>query len=95
MWARVASFEGTDVKSLRDEVRRPPAEVPPGLRGFMSLVDEASGRQLFLTLFDSREEMEAAEPWFERMGDEIPESTRGRRLSIEYWEVAGGAHMLA
>jgi hypothetical protein len=95
MWARVASFEDTDVTSIRDEVRQPPAEVPPGLRGFMSLVDESSGRQLFLTLFDSFETMEAAESWFERMGDEIPEQTRGRRVAKAYWEVAGGALMLA
>jgi hypothetical protein len=87
----VASFEGTDVARMRDEARRPPpGEMPEGLRGALGLADAESGRQLFITLFDSREAMEAAEPWFEQMGDEIPEELRGRRVSREYWEVAFG-----
>jgi hypothetical protein len=90
MWARVASFEGTDVQRIRGEVSRPPENIPDELRAFLGLVDEGSGRQLFITLFDSREAIEAAEPWFERMGDEIPEEIRGRRVSKEYWEVAAG-----
>lgn len=90
MWARIASFEGADVQRMRAEVRRPPEDIPETLRGFLSLVDEASGRSLFVTLFDSREAIEAAEPWFENMGDEIPEDQRGRRVSKEYWEVAAG-----
>ena len=90
MWARVASFESTDVKAMRDTVRRPPDEIPEGFRGFLNLMDEASGRQLFVTLFDNREAMEASEPFFEKMGDEIPEAQRGRRVSKEYWEVGAG-----
>jgi len=27
---------------------------------------------------------------FEKMGDQIPEELRGRRISKEYWEVAAG-----
>jgi hypothetical protein len=94
MWARVASFEGTDVKRMRDEVSRPPQDLPDGTRGFLNLVDEESGRQLFVSLFETREAIEAAEPWFERMGDEIPEEMRGRRVSKEYWEVGAGVVML-
>jgi hypothetical protein len=92
MWARVASFEGTDVERMRAQAgQRPPDElIPPGLRGILSLADADSGRQLFITLFDSREAIEAAESKFEQMGDQIPEEVRGRRVSRDYYEVASG-----
>lgn len=92
MWARVAAFEGTDVERARTEVGRRPREelIPAGLRGVLSLVDADGKRQLFISFFDSREQMEAAEPVFERMGDEIPEELRGRRVSRDYYEVAAG-----
>jgi hypothetical protein len=90
MWARVASFEGTDVQRMRIESRRPPDEIPEEFRGFLNLVDEETGRQMFITLFDSREAIEATEQWFERMGDQVPEEVRGRRVSKEYWEVPAG-----
>lgn len=41
-----------------------------------------------MTLFESREAIEAAERSFEQMGDEIPEDARGRRTSVEVYEVA-------
>jgi hypothetical protein len=60
--------------------QRPPDElIPAGLRGIFTLVDPDGARQLLITLFNSREEIEAAEPLFERMRDEIPEEVRGRR----------------
>jgi hypothetical protein len=92
MWARVASFEGTDVERLREQSGgRPPDElIPAGLRGVLSLADAEGKRQLFITLFDSRDQIEAAEPIFERMGDQIPEDVRGRRVSVDYYEVPAG-----
>jgi hypothetical protein len=92
MWARVAAFEGTDVERARAEApRRPPDElIPDGLRGVLSLLDADGSRQLFITLFETREELEAAESLFERMGDQIPEELRGRRVSRDYYEVAAG-----
>lgn len=89
MWARVAAFEGTDVGRARTEAgRRPPDElIPDGLRGVLSLMDAEGNRQLFITLFDSREQIEAAEQLFERMGDQIDENLRGRRVSRDYYEV--------
>lgn len=95
MWARVASFEGTDVERMRTEARRPPDQLPEGIRGAFGLADAASGRQLFITLFDTREAIEAAEPMFEKMGDEVPEEIRGRRVSKDYYEVVLGVVTLA
>jgi hypothetical protein len=94
MWARVASFEGADIERLRAEARRPPDRMPEGLRGAFGLADAASGRQLFITLFDTREAIEAAEATFEQMGDEIPEEVRGRRVSKDYYEVTLGVLQL-
>jgi hypothetical protein len=94
MWARVASFEGTDVERMRTEAPRRPDTMPEGLRGAIGLADAENGRQLFITLFDTREAIEAAEPMFERMGDEVPEEIRGRRVSKEYWEVVMGVVQL-
>ena len=94
MWARVASFEGTDVERMRSEASRPPDRMPEGLRGAFGLADAESGRQLFITLFDTREAIEAAEPMFEQMGDELPEEIRGRRVSKEYYEVMLGVVQL-
>jgi hypothetical protein len=64
--------------------------MPEGLRGAFGLADADSGRQLFITLFDTREAIEAAEPTFEQMGDEISEEVRGRRVSKDYYEVVLG-----
>jgi hypothetical protein len=94
MWARVATFEGTDVERMREETRRPPRQMIEGLRGAFGLADAASGRQLFITLFDSREAIEAAEPTFEQMGDELPEEIRGRRVSKDYYELVQGVVLL-
>ena len=44
-------------------------------------------RRLFITFFDSREQIDAAEQAFEQMGDEISEEVRGRRLSVDVYEV--------
>ena len=53
----------------------------------MVLQDPATGRRLFVTFFDSREAIDAAEQRFEAMGDEIPEDIRGRRTSVDTYEV--------
>jgi hypothetical protein len=94
MWARVASFENTDVERMRVEANRPPDRLPEGIRGAFGLADAETKRQLFITLFETREAMEAAEPIFEQMGDEVPEEVRGRRVSKEYFEVVLGVVQL-
>ena len=90
MWARVASFEGGDFERLREESdrRMESGDVPEAIEGMMVLVDRERNRRLFITMFESREAIEAAEAKFESMGDEIPEDVRGRRTSVEYYEIA-------
>ena len=91
MFARVASFEGGDVERLRqlneERMNDGTVELPEGLRSAMVLQDHGSGRRLFVTFFDSREAVDAAQKRFEAMGDEIPEDIRGRRTSVDVYEV--------
>ncbi len=91
MFARVASFEGGDVEKLQqlneERMNAGTMELPEGLRSAMVLQDHGSGRRLFVTMFDSREAVEAAQQRFESMGDEIPEEIRGRRTSVDVYEV--------
>jgi hypothetical protein len=92
MFARVASFEGGDTEGLRkmQEERQASGSMgmPEGVRRVLVFNDEERNRRLFITLFDSREAVDAAEAQFESMGDEIPEEVRGRRTSIDVYEVA-------
>ncbi len=91
MFARVASFEGGDVEKLQqlneERMNAGTMELPEGLRSAMVLQDHGSGRRLFVTMFDSREAVDAAQQRFEAMGDEIPEEIRGRRTSVDVYEV--------
>lgn len=91
MFARVAAFEGGDTNRLREmnEERRASGSsgMPEGVRRVMVLDDEQGGKRLFVTFFDSREALDAAQSTFESMGDEIPEEVRGRRTGVDVYEV--------
>ena len=91
MFARVASFEGGDEERLRqlneERMSTGTMDLPAGLKSAMVLGNSVSGRRMFITFFDSREEIKAAESRFESMGDEIPEEVRGRRTSVDVYEV--------
>jgi hypothetical protein len=92
MYARIASFEGRD-KSLADELigkvredaRR--EDIIPGAQGFLMLVDRELGTALGITLFATEQDIRAAEPAFEEMAKTIPEKMRGRRASVETYEI--------
>jgi len=88
VFARIATFEGGNVDELRrmGEERMADGEsgMPQGVSRAMVLQGD---RRLFVTFFDSREAMQAAEQRFESMGDEIPENVRGRRVSVDTYEV--------
>lgn len=92
MLARVAAFENRDMTRI-DEViahvsrRIAEGRQPPG-DGFLMLIDRDGGRALGISLFEDAAALDAAEPEFERMGEEIPEELRGRRVSRDVYEVA-------
>jgi hypothetical protein len=93
MYARVATFENRDM-SLADELtgqvreRVRSGQDVPDARGFLMLIDRDSRKAVGISFFDSEEAIRQAEPAFERMGDEIPEEMRGRRVSVDTYEVA-------
>ena len=60
----------------------------PGAKRFLMLIDREGGTSLGITFFDSEDAIRAAEPIFEKMAEEIPEELRGRRISVETYEVA-------
>lgn len=89
MYARVATFEGGDVERLqqvnRERMASDTANLPAGLT--RALVLQGDNRRLFVTFFDTREALDAAQQRFEEMGDEVPEEIRGRRVSVDAYEV--------
>jgi hypothetical protein len=95
--ARIATFEGGNA----DEMRRRnnemlvdrTAEMPAGILRVIVLMKDES-RWSVISFFDSEESAAAAEERFEQMGDEIPESIRGKRVSLESFEVAFDVEMV-
>jgi hypothetical protein len=92
MFARVTRHEGGDTERLRamNEERMASGGsglgLPGGCRRAMVLVGD--GHRLFVTFFDDEAAIAAAEPQFEAMGEEYPEDVRGRRASVDVYEVA-------
>ena len=91
MYARIATFEGGDTERLRqinqDRMSSGEMNAPAGMKRVLLLAGEESNKRMFVAFFDSREEIDAARERFESMGDEIPEDVRGRRTSVEIYEV--------
>ncbi len=98
MIARVASFEGVNVQAAQDTMEQAEAVIRPmveGLKGYEGAMELVSpdGKFLSITLFDSMENAQAAEPTFdqempEKLGH-IFEQWAGRRVSVDRYEVAG------
>jgi hypothetical protein len=92
MYARVATFEGRDPArsgELGEAVRERLGSVPElEAAKRVVLLAGRDGIDLGITIFGSSEAMRAAEPAFERMGDEIPLELRGRRTSVHVYEAA-------
>jgi heme-degrading monooxygenase HmoA len=96
MYARVAVFDNPRLSdaSLVDELQSRARESAPqwrdalpNARGHLMLMDREKGLGVGITFFDSEEQIREAEPVFDRMGDEMPEETRGRRTAVEVYEV--------
>ena len=90
MYARVASFEGRDA-SLTDElVKRVRDQGPvsvPDSKGFLGLFDREHGTALGISFFDSEEAIRNSQRAFEDMAQNFPAEMRGRRTSVDVYEV--------
>ena len=60
----------------------------PDALGMYMLVNRAAGTSLGISIFEDEAAVRRAEPVFEKMGDDIPEELRGKRLSVDTYEVA-------
>jgi hypothetical protein len=91
VYARIASFEGGDGERLRqmseERLSAGTMDTPAGMKRVLMLEDKGSNKRKFLAFFETREELDAATERFEAMGDELPEDVRGRRTSVEVYEV--------
>ena len=91
MYARIASFEGGDLEQIRQRAEEAQSSggmsMPEGVARTIVLADREQNRRQFITFFETREALDAAEQAFESMGDYIPEEIRGRRTSVDVYEV--------
>jgi len=89
--ARVASFEGGDAAEMyrinNEMLVERPSSLPSGLLRVIVLMRDDT-RWSVVSFFENEETAKAAEPRWEEMGDEIPERVRGKRVSLETYEVA-------
>jgi hypothetical protein len=96
--ARVATFEGGDADEMRrvnnEMLVERSASLPSGLRRVIVLMGGDNARWSVVSFFDDEETATAAEARFEEMGDEIPETVRGKRVSLESYEVAFDVEMI-
>ncbi|CAN5299206.1 hypothetical protein BH18ACT12_BH18ACT12_00670 [soil metagenome] len=103
MFARTATFEGVDVSkaeatmAVGRERATPILEGLTGWQGAMQLLDRENAKMVVLQVFDSRENMEAAESTFETMpqqlGPEIQEMLAGKRPAVDKFEIMGSRGM--
>ena len=96
MFARVATFEGGDLESIRNVnneiLVNDPGRMPAGMKRVMVLEGD---QRLVITFFDTREALDASEEKFERLGDEIDESVRGKRVGLASYELLFDMETLA
>ena len=97
MIARIATFEGGDAEEMgrrnNEMLVERATELPAGILRVMVLMKDES-KWSVISFFDSEETAAAAEERFEQLGDEIPESVRGRRVSLESFEVVFDVEMV-
>jgi heme-degrading monooxygenase HmoA len=90
MYARVARFEGRDAAMTDELIQRVRSQGPasvPDAKGFLGLFDRERGTALGVTFFDSPEAIRNSEQAFEDMAQNFPTEMRGRRTSVDTYEV--------
>lgn len=90
MYGRLTIIDGSPE---RVELLPAPQDKPieedqmPGLRALYCLIDRATGKGASLSIWDSREAMDASEERAERQRQQAEETGGGRVVSIERMEV--------
>jgi len=95
--ARIASFEGGDAAEMsrmnNEMLVERPDSLPPGVLRVMVLMRDDTSWSV-VSFFENEEAATAAEARWAEMGDEIPENVRGRRVSVDTYEVAFDVEMV-
>lgn len=91
MYARLAAFEGGDVEKMRElgeaQMASGSSPFPEKVRRAVLLGTADGERRLFITFFDTEDDLIGSEADFDKMGDDIPEDVRGTRVAVEQYEV--------
>jgi hypothetical protein len=97
VFARVATFEGIDIEAAEQTFEeagkrlRPLTRTLAGWLGAMDLADRKTGKVLGISLFDTEENMQSAEPVFDeeipRLLGDLMAGWSGRRVGVEHYEV--------
>ena len=97
MIARIATFEDGDADEMRrlnnELLVERPGSLPSGLVRVIVLMKDDTHWSV-VSFFDDEESAKASEARFEEMGNEIPERVRGKRVSLESYEVAFDVEMM-
>jgi heme-degrading monooxygenase HmoA len=92
MYARVSTFEGSpgaiDQEASTVEARvLPAARELEGFRGLIALADRGTGRAIGITLWESRQAMEASEEAADRLRQDTAGASDQRIAGVERYEV--------
>ncbi len=97
MIARIATFEGGDAEQMRrinnEILVERPNTMPAGLLRVIVLMKDDSHWSV-VSFFEDEDAAAAAEARWEELGDEIPESVRGKRVGLETYEVGFDVEMI-
>jgi hypothetical protein len=95
--ARIATFEGGDAQEMyrinNEMLVKRSTALPAGLLRVMVLKRDDTSWSV-VSFFEDQGAARAAEARFEEMGDEIPESARGKRVGLQTYEVAFDVEMV-
>jgi hypothetical protein len=93
MYARISTLEGSvarfdEAAEFLREFVIPASRSIPGFKGMLSLIDRETGRSMGITLWASREEMEASEPGMAAVRERVTAGGEARLVKLESYEVA-------
>jgi hypothetical protein len=95
--ARIATFEGGDAEQMRrinnEILVERPNTMPAGLLRVIVLMKDDTHWSV-VSFFEDEDAAAAAEARWEELGDEIPESVRGKRVGLETYEVGFDVEMI-
>ncbi len=88
MYARVITFTGNHVKEVVAFLNNVDVKDFEGAKGFYVLADLNNEKTMTVTLWETKETMEASKPAAEKVANQIAKDITGMPPQIEVYEVA-------